>query len=223
MLRAEIPLVSEWTIADVGSGTGLSAELFLENGNRVYGVEPNEPMRRAAETSLRHWARFVSVDGTAEATTLQAASVDLVIAAQAFHWFDRRRASLEFARIARPPGRVALLWNTRRTGSTPFLRAYEALLLRFGTDYARVRHEAIGPDVVRGFLGGAYSCTRLYNEQVLDLAGLKGRLASSSYVPPPTDPAYEPMVRQLEAIFNAHQENGLVRLEYDTEVHHGTM
>jgi SAM-dependent methyltransferase len=93
-----------WIVADVGSGTGNLARLFLENGNAVYGVEPNEEMRGAGERALASYERFVSLAGTAEATTLPDGSVDLVSAGQAFHWFDRERTREEFRRILKPGG-----------------------------------------------------------------------------------------------------------------------
>ncbi len=85
-------------VADVGSGTGILAELFLKNGNRVYGVEPNAEMRSAAEAALAGYANFFSVAGKAEASGLATKSVDLVTAGQAFHWFDAEKARVEFRR-----------------------------------------------------------------------------------------------------------------------------
>ena len=115
--------------------------MFLDNGNRVVGVEPNREMREAGERLLRAYPTFTSVAGTAEATTLTDAGVDLVAAGQAFHWFDQARATKEFARILRPPRWVALVRNKRRVDSIPFLRAYERLLLAYGADYAQLRRQ----------------------------------------------------------------------------------
>ena len=136
-LRAECDLTPAAVVADIGSGTGKLAELFLRNGNRVFGVEPNREMREAGEGMLAGFPNFVSVDGAAEATTLPAASVDFVTAGQAFHWFDRQTARREFARILKPGGWVVLVWNERRSDS-PFLRDYEALLREFASEYEQV-------------------------------------------------------------------------------------
>ena len=226
ILREETGLTSASVIADVGSGTGISSALFLRNGNTVFGVEPNAEMRHAAEELLAHepgeYARFRSIDGTAESTTLEAHSVDHVVAGQAFHWFDRERARAEFARILRPDGWLVLLWNSRRLDSTPFLRAYESLLERFGTDYRAVRHTNIDPEALRPmFAGGQFTRRVLYNEQRFDFDGVRGRLLSSSYTPTPTEPTYEPMLRELERIFEASAEDGEIRFEYDTELYFG--
>lgn len=209
--------------ADVGSGTGISSELLLRSGCRVYGVEPNAEMRRAAEDRLAGEPRFTSVAGTAEATTLAAASVDLTAAGQAFHWFDRRRARAELSRVLRPGGRVALFWNSRSTDTTPFLHDYEALLRRFGTDYGEVDHTRLDRGVFDRFFGDAYAARSFPNEQVLDLPGLRGRLLSSSYAPGPGHPDHQPMLDELRRIFDRHQKAGRVRLEYDTELYLGPL
>jgi SAM-dependent methyltransferase len=229
LLRALVEgagLGSDSAVADVGSGTGISTELLLRTGCRVFAVEPNAEMRAAAEERLGGEPRFRSVAGTAEATGLPDGSVDLVAAGQAFHWFDRGRFRSECLRILRPPpegGRVALFWNARRTDSTPFLRAYEELLRRFGTDYERVDHLRLGPADFDPFFGGPYESRRFPNEQAFDFPGLRGRLLSSSYTPGPGHPDHEPMLEELRRLFDRHQEDGRVRFEYDTELHLGRL
>ncbi len=87
LLKAECGLSPAHIVTDIGSGTGLLTELFLKNGNQVYGVEPNLEMRSAAESLLRSHPLFTSIAGTAEATTLANHSVHLITVGQAFHWF----------------------------------------------------------------------------------------------------------------------------------------
>jgi SAM-dependent methyltransferase len=201
-------------VADVGAGTGISAELLLRHGLSVTAVEPNQAMREAAMARLGDNPRFRAVAGSAEATTLPAASVAAVVAAQAFHWFDRAAFRAECARILAPSGIVALLWNVRRVGGSPFAADYEALLREFGTDYLTVRHENVTEDELTAFFGGPFKRRVFENIQVLDRAGLRARLLSSSYVPAAGHPRYEPMLAALEALFNAHQHNGRVDMEY---------
>ena len=209
-------------VADVGSGTGLLARLFLENGNTVFGVEPNDAMRAAGEEELRGFPRFSSIPGTAEATSLPDGAVDLVIAGQAFHWFDRPRTRIEFQRVLRKePGNrwCALIWNERLTDASPFLRAYEEMLKRFSTDYTKTDHRQMTQEVITAFFEPRETVTRTYpNEQVFDFAQLKGRLLSSSYAPPAGHPNHEPMLVELAAIFDAARENGRVRFEYRAEM-----
>ena len=210
-------------VADVGSGTGISTELFLRNGYEVYAVEPNREMREAAERWLGVDPHFHSVEGRAEATTLPSGSVDLVVAGQAFHWFDQERAREEFRRLLRSgDGLVALFWNSRRT-DTPFLTAYEELLFEYAIDYRQVNHRNIGPELLASFFRGEYETRRFPTEQPFDLAGLRGRLLSSSYAPAPGHPLHAPMLARLEEIFGAHQAGGRVHFLYDTELFYGPL
>jgi SAM-dependent methyltransferase len=216
--QAEMALTPESVVADIGSGTGISARLFLANGNPVFGVEPNEPMRLAAEELLRDFPKFVSVNGTSEATTLPSQAVDFIIAAQAFHWFRPEPTRAEFRRILRPGGYVALLWNNRQLGTTRFLRDYESFLHEFATDYQVVRHENVTPKDVATFFATDFQKVAFANSQILDEAGLRGRVFSSSYTPTADSPRYEPMVAELNRLFDRHQQDGRVEIIYDTEV-----
>jgi ubiquinone/menaquinone biosynthesis C-methylase UbiE len=101
-LHQQVELDDSKIIADIGSGTGISAQLFLENGNVVYAVEPNDAMRTKAEELFYTYTSFISTAATAEATTLPDSGIDLIVAGQAFHWFDAMKAKLEFSRIAKP-------------------------------------------------------------------------------------------------------------------------
>lgn len=212
------------TVADIGSGTGISAELFLRRGHAVYGVEPNREMRQAAESLLASYPHFRSLNGTAENSTLPDASVDFIVAAQAFHWFDPVKTQVEFRRILRPGGWCALLWNSRRIDSTPFLRAYEALLNEYGTDYREIQHTNIDRAQIAAFYApGTYKYRSLYNEQRFNWDGLRGRVLSSSYVPADGHPQHALFMQKLLEIFETHQSDGQVCFEYDTEIHLGKM
>ena len=222
ILQQETSLTAASVIADVGSGTGISSTLFLRNGNEVFGIEPNPEMRQAAERMLDGFSNFHSVAASAEATSLPTASVDYVIAGQAFHWFDRELTQKEFARILRPAGWVVLIWNSRRIDSTPFLRDYESLLQEFGTDYREIEHKQINPEKLRTFFAdGQFTSRSLFNEQRFDFDGLKGRLLSSSYAPTNEHPNYEPMIVILKRLFESHNESNQVCFEYDTELYFG--
>jgi len=223
LLQNECGLTPDSVIADVASGTGIFTRLLLENGNRVFGVEPNAEMRRAGEEYLARFPKFTSVSGTAEATTLPDHSVELVTAAQAAHWFDREKARREFVRVLKPDGWAVLVWNERRTDSTPFLREYETLLLTYGTDYQEVRHERTTAEISGFFAPSPFGSRALEMLQEVDYAGLEGRLLSSSYTPQPDRPTYEPMLRELRRIFDAHRVNDRVTLEYNTLIYWGEL
>jgi ubiquinone/menaquinone biosynthesis C-methylase UbiE len=222
-LKSECGLVPGHVVADIASGTGLWSRTLLENGNPVFGVEPNAEMRVAGERLLEGFQKFTSVAGSAEATTLPNASVDFVTAAQAAHWFDRTEARREFVRILKPGGFLVLLWNERLTDSTKFLRDYEQLLLTYGTDYEDVRHERT-TDAVNEFFDPAPFEQRMFEmRQEFDYAGVEGRLLSSSYAPGPEHPKHVPMLRELRRIFDGCAINGRAQFEYKTRVYFGRL
>lgn len=220
-LRRQCGLIAKWVIADVGSGTGLLAKLFLENGNRVIGIEPNAAMRNAGKEFLRAYKQFSSREGRAEETGLPAGSVDLVAAGQAFHWFDRQRARMEFERILKPRGWVALVWNERLT-TTPFLADYEQLLHRYAPDYAQVDHRNVGEEALAEFFHpGHFRQEVFFIRQQFDWEGVQGRWLSSSYVPAAGQPGHEAMRQELRAMFGRYQQDGQVDWEYKTRVYYG--
>jgi len=223
IIQKETGVSSSSIVADIGSGTGISMRIFLPLECTIYAVEPNAAMREAAESITIAHAGFHSVEGTAEATELKPRSITHIVSAQSFHWFDPVRTRKEFARILRPGGWVILLWNVRRLDSTPFLRAYEALLLEYGTDYQKVRHENIGTEALDSFYGGPYAKHVVDNAQYFDFEGLAGRLLSSSYAPSAGHPKHEPMMEQLRRIFTEHAQDGQVAFEYDTEIYCGKL
>ena len=222
-LQTECGLTPNHVVADIASGTGIWTRVLLENGNAVFGVEPNQEMRQAGERLLAAFPRFKSVAGTAEATALPDARVDFVTAAQAAHWFDRKRTRQEFVRILKPAGWLVLLWNERLTDSTPFLRDYEQLLQAYGTDYADVRHEHTTNAVNEFFDPAPFHERAFAMRQEFDYAGLEGRLLSSSYAPGPGHPKYEPMVQELRRIFDANAVAGRVSFDYKTRVYFGRL
>ena len=224
LLRDELGLRPEHVVADVGSGTGLLTEPFLANGNVVYAVEPNRAMAAAAHDALGGDPRFRDVDGRAEATGLEPGTIDLIVAGQAFHWFDVPRARTEFRRILKPEGFAVLVWNIRRVDGTPFLREYEAFLRQWGTDYNEVSSRYQDEAAMASFFGPAgYRTATFHNAQAFDLEGLRGRLLSSSYTPPPGHPGREPMLAALPSLFERHQLGGQVAFDYDTFVYYGRL
>jgi SAM-dependent methyltransferase len=237
ILEREAGLRPDAVVADIGSGTGISAEMFLKHGNKVYAVEPNEPMRSAAERLLAAYPKFHSIAATAEATTLADGSIDLITAAQAFHWFDRKKTRAEFARILKPGGKFAILFNTRLVDASMFLKGYEALSLEFATDYTQIDHRNVDDLAVAEFFAPRRCEKRIVpNHQVFDYTGLQGRLLSSSYAPPPGHERHEPMLAALRKLFDEHAKPGdpdaagkypagmpTVRIEYATEIYFGML
>ena len=223
LAERECGLRAGQAVADIGCGTGLLARLFLERGCHVFGVEPNPEMRDAGRRALAESAQFQAIDGRAESTTLATSSVDFVTAGQAAHWFDADPARAEFARILKPEGWCVLIWNERRTATTPFLRDYEQLLLTYGTDYKEVRHERTTATIHEFFAPSLYQERVFSLCQRFDYEGAAGRLLSSSYAPLEGHPSHAPMMRGLQRIFRAHAVDGTVEFEYDTRVFCGKL
>lgn len=239
LLKAECLLGEGHVIADVGSGTGILAELFLQDGHRVYGIEPDPDMRAGAEYVLRQYAGFRSIAATAEETTLPDQSVDFVTAGQAFHWFDLEAARREFGRILAPGGWVVIVWNLQRAEGTPFLEAMqrfweEERFWKYDSPEAarrmkRIQAYRLNPGLVRRdyldpFFGpGAYTERVFENPLKCDLAGLQGRVLSNEPALKAGDPRYGDMLATLEEIFSRYQEDGSVTFEHDTRLVYGRL
>ncbi|MBK9330419.1 MAG: class I SAM-dependent methyltransferase [Sphingobacteriales bacterium] len=220
-LQLEIGLMPSDVVADIGSGTGLSAKLFLEHGNTVYGVEPNEPMRKAAEALLAEYDHFISIHGSSEATSLKADSIDLIVCAQAFHWFDRAKTKTEFQRIAAKGAHLCLIWNDRKA-SEPFQQDYEQLIQDFAIDYNEISHRNITQDIISDFYApNTFKKFILNYEQHFNLEGLIGRIISSSYMPNQCHPNFPQLRNAIVHLFNAYEQNGIVTFAYDTNLYIG--
>jgi SAM-dependent methyltransferase len=225
--QTDLHLTPTHKIADIGSGTGFLTELFLPNSNPIYAIEPNQEMRSAAETHLKEFPNFKSINATAESTTLPPASVDFIIAGQAFHWFDPIPTRKEFLRILKPGSTVALIWNERRLQNSPFAQAYDELIKQFQTDPEVVKARSIvGTDqtILQAFFSpAAYQHRTFDNPQRLDRQGLLDRIFSSSYMPLPGSPRHTEMLQAINAVFDAHQHDGVVTMPHDTEVFYGQL
>jgi SAM-dependent methyltransferase len=216
-LREECQLKSDSIIADVGSGTGLLAELFLRNGNRVYGIEPNREMREAAERLLESFTQFQSIDASAESTKLSNQSVDFITVGRAFHWFDHDKALSEFSRILKPKGWVVVVWLKRKK-STPFLVEYEELLWTYAKDYREMRQKRLDSETL--LRHRAFQRKTLEDERAFDYESLKGQTLSYSVTPEAGEPNYDPMMEALGSLFQRHQRDGRVTFEYDLVIYY---
>ncbi len=220
ILETEIGLNKRWEIADVGSGTGILSKIFLRHGNRVFGVEPNDEMRQSAERSLgKLFPNFVSVSGKAEATGLASHSVDLVVVAQALHWFDVDRARRELARIVKRNGYVAVIYNHRRKEGKAEA-AYSDLIHRYARKGATVP-EAGDELVEKFFRRGLRDKFVVPNSQTLGLEGLLGRLASASYMPQKGSREWKAIEGGARQMLREHGRNDSVVIHYDTSVYLG--
>ena len=229
LLEQQCGLTSAAVIADIGAGTGMLAELFLQHGNSVFAVEPNHAMRSACDELRSQYPRLTCIDGSAEITKLPDHCAGFVTVGQALHWFNLERSRPEFVRILQPGGWCAVIYNERRVGGDPFHDGYEHILREFGTDYESVRRKYPQQQKLAEFFGTPQATTAAMqqssfpNVQEFDFKGLLGRILSSSYMPQPGHPHYAAMLRAVEEIFSQSQKDGQVRLEYDCVVTYGKL
>lgn len=206
-------------IADIGAGTGISSRLFLDEGYQIIAIEPNKQMREKCIALLSTYSDFEMRSGTAENTMLEDNSVDAIICAQAFHWFNNDNTKAEFKRILKPDGIVILIWNERRAASG-FEKDYDKLIIRNGKDYVKVDHRNIDEHALQAFFSPYRVSLKTFdNHQVFDFEGLKGRLLSSSYMPTEMDEGYDKMITELKELFQKYQQDGLIQINYDTRVY----
>ncbi len=200
-------------IADIGAGTGMLSELFLAYGNAVVAVEPNDEMRGACERLTQRWPGLQVRKGTAEATGLEDASMDLLAAGRAFHWFDPEPTRHEFQRILRRGGWIVLVSNSRVRDESPQSVAFEAILNEYGSDYEANRQRyKIDPTIDSFFVGGELFRTEFAGEQRLTLEELSGLTQSLSVAPLLSDPRYAALQSALENFFFEYQQDEAVVL-----------
>lgn len=219
ILKDKIGLEKEHTIADIGSGTGISSEPFLKNGNKVFAVEPNTEMKEAAELIYSENSNFISIEGSAEITNLKTGSIDIIFCGQAFHWFNKTDTKIEFNRILNQSEHIILAWNVRDEKDI-LQKEYEQILRQNIPEYKEVTHKNISDKEINEFLEPKqFHFSSIENFQEFDLEGLKGRLKSSSYCPK-EGLTYDRLMNEIETLFYKFVHNGFIRFQYETKMYY---
>lgn len=223
-MQKQLGLKPDSLLADVGAGTGKLAELFVKTGIQTFGVEPNGPMREAAQALLGDYPNFVNSEGTAERTGLPDQSVDFITAAQAFHWFDVKKFRSECLRILKSDGWVLLIWNKRMDERSPFMEAYNTFLENYSTDYNEINLRRINTAHFEQFYGHSdYQMHHLVHYQHFDLDGVMGRYLSCSYAYDAAHPKYDQAMQKLESIYQQHELDNHIKMWYKTAITYGKM
>lgn len=211
-LRTWCGVTPAWIVADVGAGTGMLADVFLSNGNRVLAVEPNPDMREACAMLHTNDARLEVIDGTAEESSLPGQSIDLVCMGRSFHWFDVAHAIEEFRRILRPGGWIASIVCGRAGEGSEANLEVEALVRSFTTnqaapDEARAKYARLPEFLVRDYHHEEIEGSMQMTEQALF-----GLLRSASHAPLPKDPRFAGLERGTHEVFTRHAVDGCITL-----------
>lgn len=230
-LQQHVGWTKEKLIADVGAGTGIFTKLLLEQGSRVVAIEPNDEMRQALIEYLKPYLvdkeankQLQVINGSAEATGVADNTLDGIVCAQSFHWFDAGLARAEFMRVLKPQGKVVLLWNQRDVEASAFVRDYEELFMRYGDQYDKVKHKQVSVQTLAPFYGGKQpKLESFYYEQALDYEGLLGRIQSSSFSLTEQDARYDAFIEDCKALFARHEQAGEVKMIYRTDLYWGTL
>lgn len=224
LLKRDADLTSGSEIADIAAGTGLFTELFLEHGNTVTAVEPNDEMREACRRLLARYPRLGLVNGTAESTGLPTQSFDFLTVAQAFHWFDVDSCRREFMRVLRPGGWCVIVFNQRRVSGDAFHNGFEEITRRHNIDYSRVSERYPDESLLRQFFApNKMHFHTLKNNQLLTREGLLGRTLSSSFMPKSDHPGFSALQTDLDKLFRASEIDGVVQLDYSCGISYGQL
>lgn len=214
-LRRQTGLSKDSIVADIGSGTGIFTKHLLNEGCKVYAIEPNQEMREAADALLKEYPNYISINAPAQQTTLNDHEVDLIVCAQAFHWFNTQEAKTEFKRILKDTGYAALIWNNRIVDTDDFSKAYDQLLREKTADYNEVNHQKLSDKDFKAFFKkGQFEKVVFPSFQEFDEEGFMGRANSSSYVPV----GDEKFQQELKNVFREHAQNGKIKFHYNTEI-----
>lgn len=182
-------------VCDLAAGTGKLTRLLVPSEARVIAVEPVDKMRQQLQIAV---PGVEVLDGTAESMPLEDASVDCVTVAQAFHWFDYGRALPELARVLRPGGRLALVWNVRQDDD-PLVAAVNEVIAPFvpaEQGVERPWREALEASPAFGEL----EQQTFRFEQLLDAEGLVDRVGSISWIARLDDPEREGVLRRIHEL-----------------------
>lgn len=222
VLEERCGLTHESVVADVGAGTGMLAEVFLENGNRVFAVEPNADMRAVCEELEERYPQLTCIDGTAEETRLADHSVDFVGVGRALHWFDQAKCRPEFVRILRAGGWVVLASHGPHTRTEPSIKEFQKILREHGTDYGPLRRRYDIEAAAKQFFGdNEIHEAQFPDTEEMTYDQLEGYALSLSVIPQPGHPGFPAMQRALQEYFARHESGGKVQMPMTCKLHFG--
>lgn len=208
-------------LADVGSGTAIFTKQILPFCEKVYGIEPNEKMRKIAEKSMKGNNKFISINGKAESTKLKSSSIDYITVSQAFHWFDKQKCKLEFKRILKSNGFIILLWNKYENFDQPFFIEFDRILREYGEGYENKPIKINIDEINAFFLNGEFTTFKCSNPRLMDFQQLLGTISSCSYIKESDEHVKMSLESSVRLLFNKYQDNGKVLFVYESVLYYG--
>lgn len=209
---------SNISVAEFGSGTGKFTELLINQGYKVYAVEPNKDMRRIALSKFKKSQNYIAINATAENCTLSSKSIDLIVAAQSFHYFDTKKAKKEFKRIIKPNGKVCLIWNFKSRDSN-LIKEYEELIYNYHSKNIQPSHaqDNMNEQVFKKFFS-TYEEVIMDNSQIFTFDEFWGRTLSNNHAPSPDEPEFKILFEKLKQLFVKYQVNDKLQFLYKTKI-----
>ena len=215
-LEKHFGINNEKIIADIGSGTGQLSKLFVNKYYQTYGIEPNAAMRMVSINEFATYLNFKAIKGTAEQTFLYSESIDLIVAGQSFHWFDNEMSKIEFNRILKHKGIIALIWNERKN-ETEFMQRYERLLQKHCSNYKINNHKEYDYRKIKELFSEKKVDLFIFeNQQKMDFTAFIGRLKSCSYCPSENDKHYAFLMRGMNKLYENYKCEENITIEYNT-------
>jgi SAM-dependent methyltransferase len=200
-------------VVDLGAGTGKLTRSLVDLGHRVTAVEPLPEMLDQLRAAV---PEATAVEGGAEEIPLAAESADVVTVAQAFHWFDHGPALVEIARVLRPGGRVALVWNIRDESQSYVSELSDAMVGRTGVDTGSV------DPIDKSDLFGPVEHATFSHVQAVDRETLLALVRSRSYCAVLSAEEQAPVLQNVDDLFTEHARDGVLVLPYLTECFRAT-
>lgn len=209
------------SIADIGSGTGIFSAALLEQGYKVYCVEPSASLQQQAEALLSQCDRFIPVLASAESTSLAEQSVEAITVASAYHWFEQEQFLRECQRIIKPNGYIFLIYNIRKSDDLLSLEQKQ-ICQRYCPDFSSFHH---GADKTRencsAFFQEGWQEALFPHDLTYSKEQFLSRCLSSSYSPPQSHPDYPAYRQALEKLIEKHAENELITVHNYTACWYG--
>lgn len=211
-------------IADIGAGTGKLTEQFLEKGIKVIAVEPNKDMLNMARENLSKYGELIEFkEEAAEATKIENKSIDIIVVAQAFHWFDKELFKKECKRILKSDGLIAIMWNF-----IDYKQELEGKIIDIHKKYTTLSFNASeekkrDEEIAEFFGENNYELKIYENNYLEDYERFLGKQLSMSYALKKEDEKYNEYIGAFKKLFDKYGKDGIIEVHNNTYCYFGKL